>query len=310
LFGLLFAIAATSMFVIYITSSGSSAEVGTTSAGAVRAFSGGKFEASGVVKVPGTDGILFVDDGQTNRVFWMQLGGDGSQAGPVKPVELGVTIEDPEGITTDGSYFYVVGSQSKSQAGNQPGIARFKFDTASQRAEQVETISDLKRLLVENVAELRGMAGVKAKDDGINIEGLAFDTAGNRLLVGLRSPVVDGHALVIPLKLRDARGPFSLDNIDTGEMKSLKLPLSGLGIRGIEYDERAKTFHIISGATESQDRVEFKLWEWGGEAGQGALREVTTFDRKLKPEGVARVSAGESDFTFIVFDTSQYMVMR
>ena len=37
-----------------------------------------------------------------------------------------------------------------------------------------------------------------------------------------------------------------------------------------------------------------------------ALREAGTFDRRLKPEGVTRVSSAGRDFTFIVFDTSGY----
>lgn len=63
---------------------------------------------------------------------------------------------------------------------------RFRYNPNSQSAESVETTSDLKRFLIENVSELRDMESVKAKDDGINIEGLAWDPAGNRLLLGLR----------------------------------------------------------------------------------------------------------------------------
>jgi hypothetical protein len=39
----------------------------------VTAFTGGMFEASGVVHAPGTDGVLFVDDGRPNEIFWMRL---------------------------------------------------------------------------------------------------------------------------------------------------------------------------------------------------------------------------------------------
>ncbi len=72
------------------------------------AFDGGKFEASGVAVVPGTSRVLFVDNGREGQVFWMDLDQNGRQVGAIKPVELGVGIEDIEGITTDGTYFYVV----------------------------------------------------------------------------------------------------------------------------------------------------------------------------------------------------------
>src|SRR4029453_10757217 len=75
-------------------------------------FDGGPFESSGVVSVPGTDAVLFVDDGRVREIYWMQLDGSGRQAGAVKSVPLGIEIDDPEDITTDGKYFYIVGSNT------------------------------------------------------------------------------------------------------------------------------------------------------------------------------------------------------
>jgi Protein of unknown function (DUF3616) len=269
-------------------------------------FTGGKFEASGVAYTPGTDGVLFVDDGRPSEVFWMRLDASGNQAGAVKPINLGVSVIDLEGITTDGAYFYVVGSQSKPKGSDQVGFVRFKFDAQLQRAEEVESISGLKRFLTENVAELRSMGDRAYKDGGINIEGIAWDPQGNRLLLGLRSPVVNGQALVAPLKLREPGGAFTYDNLEVAEAGAIRLPLGGSGIRSIEYDDLSKAFRIITGAAKNSENADFKLWEWNGDASQPTLREADRFDRKLKPEGVTRVSAGGRNFTFIVFDTSGY----
>src|SRR5829696_5349028 len=60
------------------------------------AFTDGTFEASGVAHVPGTETVLFVDDGRPNEVFWMRLGEDGKQAGSIKPVALRTSIIDLE----------------------------------------------------------------------------------------------------------------------------------------------------------------------------------------------------------------------
>ena len=269
-------------------------------------FAGGTFEASGVVHVPGTDGVLFVDDGRTEEVFWMGLGEGGGQAGEIKPVGLGMSVVDLEGITTDGAYFYVVGSQSKSKGSDLAGLVRFRFDAREQRVEAAEAVSGLKRLLAANVSELHGMENRKYKDGGINVEGLAWDPRGGRLLLGLRSPVVDGNALVVPLRLRDPRGAFSADNLEVEGTKAIRLPLGGSGIRSIEYDERAHVFRVITGAGPNSEKVDFKLWEWDGDEARPALRELGTYDRRLKPEGVTRASSGGRDFTFIVFDTSGY----
>ena len=283
---------------------------GAGSAGAAPAgmthFSGGPFEASGVAHVPGTNGVLFVDDGRSDEIFWMQLGEGATQAGEIKPIKLGASVIDLEGLTYDGTHFYAVGSQSKSKGGDLAGLVRFKFDAAGQRVEGTEAASGLKPFLAANVAELRGMEKTKYKDGGINIEGLAWDPRGGRLLLGLRSPVVEGQALVVPLRLRDPRGAFSAANLEVEGGRAIRLPFGGAGIRSIEFDGRTNSFRVITGAGPNTERLDFKLWEWDGNSERPGLRELNTFDRRLKPEGVTRVSTGGRDFGFIVFDTSGY----
>jgi hypothetical protein len=288
----------------WLTSSRGGA-AGRAAAG-VTAFNGGQFEASGVAHVPGTDGVLFVDDGRTDEVFWMQLGEGGAQAGPVKAVRLGASVIDLEGITTDGTHFYVVGSQSKSKGGELAGLVRFRFDARGQRIEGTEAVSGLKRFLAENVSELRGMEKKSYKDGGINVEGVAWDPRNGRLLLGLRSPVVGGHALVVPLRLRDPKGAFAAGNLEVEGGKAIRLPFGGAGIRSIEYDERVKGFRVITGAGPNSEKLDFKLWEWDGGVERPALREAGVYGRSLKPEGVTRASSGGREFTFIVFDTSAY----
>ena len=270
------------------------------------AFSGGTFEASGVTQVPGTDAVLFVDDGRPNEVFLMQLGEDRKQAGAIKTINIATSIVDLEGITTDGEYFYVVGSQSKSIGTDQAGLARFKLDTANQRAVGTEAASGLKKFLADNVDELRDLENTKYKNGGINVEGLAWDPLNKRLLLGLRSPVVEGNALIVPLKLRDPKAALSIDNLEVEGRKAIRLSLGGAGIRGMEWDESRKAFFLITGAGPNPEKMDFKTWEWSGNGTTPALRELETFDRRLKPEGITRVSNGTRDFVFIVFDTSGY----
>ncbi|HEU4795692.1 MAG TPA: DUF3616 domain-containing protein [Pyrinomonadaceae bacterium] len=270
------------------------------------AFSGGTFEASGVAHVPGTAGVLFVDDGRPNEIFWLPLGEDRKQAGAIKTINIATSIIDLEGITSDGMYFYVVGSQSKGKGADQTGLARFTFDAANQRAAGTQAATGLKKFLADNVAELRGMENTKYNDGGINVEGIAWDPQKQRLLLGLRSPVVEGHALVVPLKMRDPKAPLSFENLEVEGNKAIRLPLGGAGIRSIEFDDTRKAFHLITGAGPNSEKMDFKLWEWSGNSESPTLREIDTFDRRLKPEGITRVSKGAEDFIFIVFDTSRY----
>jgi hypothetical protein len=305
----LFTLVAGSLLLLYELRGWTLADSAGIPGASVTAFNGGTFEASGVAHIPGTDGVLFVDDGRPDEVFWMRLGDGRSQAGAIKAIKLGASVIDLEGITTDGSHFYVVGSQSKSKGDDLAGLVRFRFDVQGERVEGAEAISGLKGFLSENVAELRGMDDRKNKDEGINVEGIAWDPRGGRLLLGLRSPVVEGRALVVPVRLRDPRGAFSYNNLVVEGGKAIRLPLDGAGIRSIEYDERVKTFRILSGAAANNEKANFKLWEWDGDVSRPLLREAGEFDRTLKPEGVTRVTSGGRDFTFIVFDTSGYAAM-
>lgn len=310
LYILILATAILSGFAIYAFLSNASDGPDSTRFSEAKKIEGGRFEASGVARVKGTDGVLFIDDNQPGKVFCMFLDKEGNQTGPLKAIDLGVNVEDPEGITTDGNYFYIVGSQSRPKGATHAGIVRFKFDTKNQRAEEVETISDLKRFLVESVSEFRGMSDLKAKKDGINIEGLAWDAAGNRLLLGFRSPLAGTQALIVPLKLRNPRGSFTYENIEPGEVKAIRLLLGGQGIRSLEYDEQSKLFHIITGATESQEKTDFRLWTWDGGEERPVLHTIATFDRKLKPEGLTRASVADGQFIFVVFDTGKYLKLN
>jgi hypothetical protein len=267
-------------------------------------FQGGAFEASGVVSVPGTDGVLFVDDNRADEVLWMRLNQEGNQVGEIKPIKIGVSVEDPEGITFDGSWFYVVGSQSGTKGEETNALVRFSFDSQTQSVKQVESAGGLYQFLTGAVPELKECAGKKGKKGTINIEGLAWDPVQGRLLLGMRDPDISEQALVVPLRLRNPNARLSLENLTLAQPNAIRLTLGGDTIRSIEYDGSLNAFQIISGAPESKKKTDFRLWEWEGRT---SPREKLVLNSKLKPEGVTRVSIGGHDFTFIVCDVSEYL---
>jgi pSer/pThr/pTyr-binding forkhead associated (FHA) protein len=275
------------------------------------AFQGGLFEASGVVHVSGADGVLFVDDGRSGEALWMQLDASGKQVGEIKAIPLGVKVGDPEGITYGGAYFYIVGSQADPAAGEKNTLIRFAFDAANQRLQRpAEVITDLRGLLLKNVPELKGQGELPGTLGGLNIEGIAWDPIHERLLIGLRSPVVGGQALVVPLKLANPLGPFAASNLQLAEPRVIRLPLGGHGIRDLHYDSRLKSFLVLSGAPENVEKTDFKLWEWDGSSDQkvgGDLREVMALDHRMKPEGLTRAVVNGREFVFLVGDASVYL---
>jgi len=271
------------------------------SAAALTPLRGGPFEASGVAAV-GAGGVLMVDDGRPGEVLWLPIAADGS-AGEVRAVPTGVTVADPEGITTDGTWVYVVGSLSRGAGAS---LARFRFDAARGAASGAESMSGLEPLLRASVPELGvdgGSGKKKNAEAALNIEGLAWDPKGGRLLLGIRSPVVGGSALVVPLRLTDASRPLAADNVAVEA--PLRVDLGGSGFRGFEYDAVAGAFQIVAGhPTGARD---FRLVTWDG-AGS-AVREVHRFAAGEKPEGVAATMVAGKSVTLVVFDTSHYMLL-
>jgi hypothetical protein len=277
------------------------------SSAAVRVIAGGPFEASGVVHVRDTAGVLFVDDGRTREVFWMPIGSEPGHAAAVQRIALDADVTDPEGITSDGTFVYVVGSQSKKRGVDGDGLVRFRFDASTRTAIQVERIRALKSWLAARVPELKGIERRKG-EDALNVEAIAWDARGQRLLLGLRAPVVDGKALVIPLSLRDKSGPFTQGNLEVAP--TLRIDLGGSGIRSLEYDDMARAFALIAeGTGKKKQQSDFRVLEWDG-ASLTPGRQVASYPSDLKPEGIARASLGEKRVNVIVFDTGRFAVLE
>jgi hypothetical protein len=272
-----------------------------------RTIAGGFFEASGVAHVPGTAGVLFVDDASNRAIYWMEVSGDGAQKAPALRIPIAADITDLEGITSDGTNFYVVGSQSKRTGFQGDGLVRFTFDPTTRRTDAVERIQGLKAWLAAHVPELKGTAQ-RVGDHVLNIEGIAWDPNGSRLLLGLRAPVVNGHALVVPVKLQDPRGAFSAANLRV-DGATIRLPLGGAGVRSIEYDPAARAFRVITGAGLNAENRDFQIVEWKGDGSPSSLRVVASYNRRLKPEGITRATIDGRSVSVLVFDTSRFALI-
>ena len=281
-------------------------KLGTPPAGT--RFNGGTFEASGVAQVVDGRGVLFIDDGRGSEVFFMQVDSSGKQSGEITAIPLGVTLSDPEGITFDGSYFYVVCSQAKPKDGDENALVRFSFDPNSLTASNVTVIPNFRQFLIDNVPQLRGQGEQPGTDGGLNIEGIAWDPdpEQRRLLLGLRSPLAGSDAMLVPIRLKNASGPFEAANLEVPGSQAISINLGGAGVRDIQYDSKLKAFLILSGAPEHLSQVPFGLWEWNSTSG-AAPRQEMTLDAESKPEGITRLRAGGSEFIFIVCDANSYL---
>lgn len=267
---------------------------------------GGALETSSVAAVPGTNGVLMVVDSDNDAARWVQLDESGKQVGSIKKIPLGVSFDDPEAITYGGGYAYLLASQADPTNGPRNAIVRFDFNSETQTQRSVEMIPDLRAFLLQNVTEIATLGTPSGKDGGLNIEGLAWDPINERLLLGLRSPLLGNQAVVIPLKLRERRGAFNLDNLKVDEPRVMFLALEGHGVRDLTYDPRLKSFLIISGAPENEKKTDFVLWEWTGQS-DARPTKLMTLDDKMKPEGISSVTIGGRSFVFLVGDAGSYL---
>jgi pSer/pThr/pTyr-binding forkhead associated (FHA) protein len=266
---------------------------------------GGRLESSGVAYSPGMNGVIIVSDNRGGEAQWMQLDENGHQVGDIKKIPLGVNLIDPEAITYGNSSFYVVASQSDSNAGAANSIVRFDINPETQTLRgKPEVISDLRSFLLKNVAEIASFGAPPGAQGGLNIEGLAWDPIKERLLLGLRSPQISEQAVIIPLKLREARGQFRAENLKVDE--PILLQLDGQGVRDITYDSHLRNFLIISGAPETAENKEFGLWEWSG-LPKAEPTKLMTLQEDRKPEGVASVTINGRSYAFVVGDAGSYL---
>jgi len=269
--------------------------------GPIHAIPGGPFEASDVVVAPDGKGVLFVDDASADAIFWMDFAADGSSRSAPVRIPLGVSVEDPEGLTTDGRYVYVVGSQSRGKLSRGAGLVRFRLD-AARAVQGVEEVDELGALLTAAAPDLLGNRDGRKKA-ALNIEGLAWDAKRGRLLLGLRAPLDGGQAVLLPVRLRDASGPFAAANLLVEQ--PVRLDLGGAGVRAIEADADGG-FWLIAGGSIGNP-IPSRLVRWDGNG--SAVVSVATLPRHLKAEGIVRAKVAGKTVSLVLCDTSQYLLL-
>lgn len=127
---------------------------------------------------------------------------------------------------------------------------------------------------------------------GLNIEALAFTPSGT-LLIGFRSPVPEGEALIIPVLnpmelIRGVKPQFG---------DPLQLALGGQGIRGMT--QAGKGYWIVAGSTDGNGISQ--LYHWAG--GTDAPRLCSGVNLKgFNAEGIALAHGSTGDVLVLASD--------
>lgn len=145
------------------------------------------------------------------------------------------------------------------------------------------TGNDLMDALAEDI-HLRPFLGIPGKDNGFDIEGLAV--VGERLLLGLRGPVLRGWAVILevmPIEVADNPRALKLMKFVPDKQPYLKhfIQLDGLGIRDLCV--QGEDLLILAGPTMELDGP-VKLFRWPGGANSPRESAVCRDDLELLGE--------------------------
>lgn len=131
---------------------------------------------------------------------------------------------------------------------------------------------------------------------GYNVEGLTVSKDGQALLLGLRSPLVGGKALLVPLTNPVAALGLGESAPQPAALAApVLLDLGGRGIRSIEWDAARSVYLISAGACD--DSGNFQFFTWGGDSAEAPKPVNTPSAReaaKYSPEGLTPVAGRSS----------------
>lgn len=184
-------------------------------------------------------------------------------------------LDDLEGVTGDGAGFiYAITSHSRDDEGEthkaRERLVRFRLDGAQVKEPRV--VDNLKRALTAAHPVLAAAAEVRRvkSEGGLNIEGLAMSADQRRLLIGFRSPLLDGRAIIAAID--NVQSIFDDDTRPEVSAPLIALDLDGQGIRGMSYVSFLRGYLLIAGPV-AREQVDFSLWFWDG-IGDSVPRQV------------------------------------
>lgn len=265
----------------------------------------GMSSASAAVAV-GTDHFLAASD-EDNRLRLYPLTNGPAvmafDAGPFLKLAHRHGEVDLEGAATVGDRTYWLGSHGRGKDGRARPDRQRLF--ATQLVTNLQGVSfrwvgrPYRHLLddLESAPQLERFHLAEAarhapEDGGINLEGLAA-APGGELLIGFRSPVPDGQALLVPLQ-----NPAEVVDGRRARLgQPLLLDLDRLGIRDLAWSGRE--WFCIAGRPGSGGNA--RLYHWKpGEA--RAVRIDHTGFRQANPEALAVFGTPESPRLLVLSD--------
>ena len=214
--------------------------------------------------------------------------------GTAQPIGRGIDLEafttfdksDIEGAARIGERVYWISSHSFNSEGQDRTKRKLLFATKIVFAGGMPSIEGVGSPVTSLRDPLARAAAVRPSE--LNIEGLAAMSEGG-LLIGLRAPLRNRHAIVVPFT-----NPGAV--VDLGARpefaEALLLDLGGLGIRSLEYVGRADLQYLIVAGPVSDSAEGFALFRWSGPGTKPSKIEAPII-AGFKPEAAMAVPGGD-----------------
>ena len=170
------------------------------------------------------------------------------------------------------------------------------------RCALAEVVDGLKRVMTAKHPVLAAAAKIRdvKVDAGLNIEALEMSPDQQRLLIGFRSPLLGGRAIIASIE--NPSGIFEADEAPSVAAELDELDLGGHGIRGLAYVPSIGEY-LVSGGPVSRQQARFDLWLWSGQQGAPARRvTVPGLQGFERAEGVSPAVIGGVERIIIVSD--------
>jgi hypothetical protein len=270
----------------------------------------GIYEPSGILQL--ADGrFLVVEDEQRHPFSVVTIRADGSvdstalTAGLFQLFSDFWKLDDLEGLALDRAGFvYAITSHSRDASGSEKRsrerLVRFRIE--GNRVVNSKVVDGLKRAMTATHPVLAAAARIRdvKSGAGLNIEALDFSPDQQRLLIGFRSPLRDGRAIIASVD--NPAGIFDADEAPRVAPALEELDLDGHGIRALSYlpclDE-----YLVIGGPDSRQPSPFTLWLWNGRRGACARRvTVPGFNSFQHAEGASPAVIGGVERIIIVSD--------
>lgn len=136
-------------------------------------------------------------------------------------------------------------------------------------------------LLQKNIGQLGKNEEIflAPKEKGLNIEGLTVSPDGKTLYIGLRNPLPNEKAILIPLKNAEE---VILKNVEPILGDPIYLNLERRGIRSIEYSAIHNSYFIVGGPVDSE--LKSALYSWTGDE-ESSPKLILSFN-DMNPEAI------------------------